>query len=131
MGENVSMESQICQICGHTKETGAILFDMTLKERFNDKHIVTGGGTCAGCKSLVDGDRIALITISSKHVTKEVYNRDAARTGSIIWMKKPVFNSIFSIDEGGVVDFDFMFIDQEVEDKIKGIIKPKEEGEKE
>lgn len=127
MGENVAVEQQICEICGHNVETGAILLDRRLRGKFENMHVTTGIGRCAGCKTLVAEDRVALVTILDQGQGDMITNENAVRTGSLIWMKRHIFNDIFSVDQD-TDKFDFMFIDKEIENKIRDML-PKPEAE--
>ena len=122
----VTMEQKLCPICGKNHDTGSILLDRRLKERF-DMHTTTGYDLCKECSSL-NGEYLALVVCDSKksgispeETTLKMEN--AYRTGEIIRIRRTMANQIFKSD---LSKMNMVFIDEEVAQKLKEL-KAKEE----
>jgi len=118
----VTMEQKICPVCGKQFDTGAILLDQRLRDRF-DHDTVTGLYICPEDQSKIDKGYIPLVVVDEqksggpKHLLKP---SDAYRTGEILYMKKEAAAEVFNIQISK-----FAYIDEETARKIKDMM-PKE-----
>jgi hypothetical protein len=122
---------KICEICGNHFTDGAVAVAKDLKPKFTEGEAFTiGYGRCPGCEIMVK-ERVALVTVLPDGETKDpnkVWKQgEVERTGSIIWMKRDVFNKIFDVNNKDK-DYDFMYIEQGIEDKIREIISIQPKG---
>lgn len=85
----VTMEQKVCQVCGHTYDTGSLLLDKRLKERF-EMHTTTGLGLCEKDQKLYDDNYIALIEVDNEPTNGTTFKSigEANRTGRIAHVKK-------------------------------------------
>jgi hypothetical protein len=84
----VTMEQHICEVCGKPYDTGALLLDTRLRDRF-DMHTVTAiGGMCEEHKKLCDEGFIALVGIKNSGSGNRLQPEHAKRTGTIMHLKK-------------------------------------------
>lgn len=92
MKSHVSMEQQVCIVCGIPFDTGSILLDKRLKNSM-EKHTVTGWGLCPEHENLFDDGYVALVGVSNKHGTEINLKQDTAeRTGEIIHVSRTALN---------------------------------------
>lgn len=111
---HVSLEQNVCAVCGKVFDTNAILLDERLRPRFS-RHTVTGFGLCEEHQKLHDGDYVALVAIdeskSSSHKIEDVY-----RTGSVAHVRRQVAKQIFDVDIG---TGPLVFCEPEVIDRLQ------------
>lgn len=115
----VSMERQVCPICGDEHDTGSILLDRRLRESM-DRHTVTGMGLCDDCDRLDKDGYVALVAIDptrSTEVRGGMRLENAYRTGRVVHIRRQVFGDIFDCDapEGPMAFFDDNAMDQLLE----------------
>ena len=94
----VTMEQNICPVCGVTFETGYILMDKRLKDSFESKTI-TGYGLCKEHEELYSKGYIALVGIdeSKSRRSGNLYKlEDVYRTGKLIHIKSLAFQGLFT-----------------------------------
>lgn len=119
MKSHVTLEKKLCSVCGKEYDTGSILLDRQLRERF-EMYTTTGYGLCEEDKSKFDAGFIALVVVdkdkSFSGSDGKMKMENAHRTGEIIHIKKEVLFKMFNQP----VDTPMVFIEQEVADKIKG-----------
>ena len=98
----VTMEKQICVVCGKQFDTGSLLLDTRLKDSF-DMYTVTGFGMCDSCTELKDKGFIALIE-ATNNPTDSLSQQEANRTGRIAHLKLEAFKEIFNVPapKGGI-----------------------------
>jgi hypothetical protein len=127
MKSHVSTEQHKCLVCARDFDTGSILLDRRLRERF-ERSTLTGWGLCPEHEKLYQEGYIALVGADDAKSTHQpngtVNPEDAWRTGLIMHMKFEAFDRIVSIPRG---KNSFMFCDPAVIEKIKAMA---EEGEK-
>jgi len=117
----VTMEQHVCGICGVTFDSGAILLDKRMREKF-ERHTVTGYGTCPDCQAKLDEGYVALVGCDeskSKLLNNGRMNPEGAhRTGDLIHIRESVWENIFNtpVPEGGVC-----FCDAKVIEHLKKI----------
>ena len=121
----VTLEQQVCLICGKTYDTGSLLLDKRMKARF-DMYTVTGNGLCPEHEKLHKDGYIALvecdpekssITGSTVHRPEECY-----RTGRLAHVKREVAKSLFNITIPN--DMPLMYVEPAVIDYLEKL--PKE-----
>ena len=117
----VTMEQHICQVCGVTFDSGAILLDQRLREKF-DMHTVTGYGLCPEDQAKKDDGYIALVGCDESKSTLLTNGRmdpeRAHRTGDLVHIRASVWDDIFDMQrpEGWVC-----FCDAKVIEHLKQI----------
>jgi len=94
----VSMEQKMCPVCGKEYESGGLLLDKQLRNKFESK-TTTGYKLCPEHQKKWDEGFVAIVIcdetksgISGGMIKAE----DAFRTGEIIHMKKEVFKKMFN-----------------------------------
>lgn len=126
----VTMEQHVCPVCTQAHDTGNLLLDTRLQERF-DMHTPTGWELCPDCARLRDDGYVALIVCDPR---KSVMHRgdtkdgaaiakleDAYRTGDYVHIRLAAFQSIFNTSPpSGLV----AFIDEEIFEFLKEISPP-------
>ena len=110
----VTLEQQVCVVCNQEFDTGALLLDKRLRERF-DMHTVTGYGWCESCTEKREQGFIALVEVDPTKSTASgdrMQLEDAYRTGTICHIKREIAINIFD-----TVDDDsppLMFVEPDV-----------------
>ncbi len=104
---HVGLEQQVCIVCGTKFDTGALLLDTRLRERF-EKHVVTGWGMCPEHAKLKADGYVAIVGCDASKMPlscKRVKPEDAYRTGRIAHLREHVFAEVLGQrpPEGGVV----------------------------
>lgn len=119
----VTMEQKQCIVCGKTFDTGSILLDRTLKNRF-DMHTVTGIGMCEEHENLRKLGYVAMIGIDPTKSRITGNNVDdlsqAYRTGEIAHIRESAFKAIFNSE---VPPKMVAFCEQEVITKLEAMQK--------
>lgn len=105
---HVSMEAQVCVVCGKQFDTGAILLDKRLRKSM-EPHTVTGMGLCPEHKKLKDEGYVALV---------EADQATNTRLGRVAHLRASVWPHVMNVPvpEGMVA-----FIDKEGMDKIEAM----------
>lgn len=94
----VTLEQNVCQICGKPFDTGAILLDKRLKDRFDHK-TVTGYGICPDDQAKIDDGFLALVEVNEpENGRKNLKQEEADRTGNIAYIKRHVAKEMFNIN---------------------------------
>jgi len=92
----VTMEQKICAVCGAKYDSGSLLIDNRLRERF-DRETVTGFGLCPEDQDRLDSGFVALI--GANDTGKEVMKiGEADRTGDVLFIKVDAFNRVFDTE---------------------------------
>ena len=118
----VTMEQHVCRICGTTFDSGAILMDQRMRDKF-EMHTTTGYGICPEDQAKMDDGYIALVGCddekSPKMANGNIKAEDAYRTGDLIHIRSSVWDNIFTGIEApeGMV----CFCDVKVIDHLKKI----------
>lgn len=119
----VTLEQNICQVCGTKFDTGALLLDRRMRDTF-DKYTVTDYGLCPECQKLNNDGYIALVVADpAKSKTEPNGNlkiENAYRTGEIIHLRYTAFERIFNMPHNNLP---MGFIDQETAKKLKELPK--------
>ena len=88
----VTLEQNVCPICGKIFETGNLLMDNRIRngklmETF-DKYTITGYSICEECQKMVDDGRVALVEINEPYDIDGMMPDNVDRTGKVGWMKR-------------------------------------------
>lgn len=104
----VTMEQHQCPVCGIAHDTGTVLLDRQLRDKFEDR-TVTGISLCPEHKAMVDAGFTILIEMNSA----------MQRTGRIVQVKHEVWPNIFdaAIPAGGVA-----YVDGDTIDKLAAMV---------
>lgn len=91
----VTLEQHQCLVCGDVFDTGSLLLDKQLMNKFESK-TVTDRALCPKHKKVYDDNYIALIEINppsrkSDHIDFE----SASRTGEVAFVRKPSYVKLF------------------------------------
>ena len=113
----VTMEQNICMVCGKEFDTGAILLDRKMRDKFEHK-TTTGAGICPEHQKLHDDGYIALIgvdTANSILIDGLVKPGNAHRTGKIAFFKRTVAKDVLNVSPE-VLKSVYLFIDDKALD---------------
>ncbi len=118
----VTLEQKVCAVCAVTYDSGALLIDKRLRDKFN-KYTTTGFGMCDEHQKLKDDGYIALVACdeskSDKMPNGNLSPEGAYRTGGIAHLRKSVWPDIMNvpIPKDGVC-----FCDELVIEALQGIL---------
>jgi len=115
MKSYVTIEKHVCPVCGITHDTGSILMDRRLKDRF-ESSTVTGIALCPEHLKLNKNGYVALVEINNPPVGVRVNPENADRTGRICHLKRTVAKQVFDMDTEG---YEFVYIDTGVMQKLQ------------
>jgi hypothetical protein len=90
----VTLEQHVCPVCGNVHDSGALLLDRRMREKF-EMHTVSGYGLCDACKKLKDDGYIALVEVKNMYGSN-IKQEDANRTGLIAHVRCSVWKNIFN-----------------------------------
>lgn len=100
---HVTLEKHVCTVCGNVYDTGAILLDKHLRNRFrDDQPTVTGKGLCPTHQQEADQGYVFLVEIdptkSAAPGADGMYHGDANvyRTGTVISIRRHVAEQMFT-----------------------------------
>jgi hypothetical protein len=96
----VTMEQAACLVCCKTFETGNLLLDKRLRERF-DMHTLTGWGLCDDCTPMHEQGYIAIVGCDPEKSTAEpdgsILPENAHRTGEVAHLRIEAWDTCFNI----------------------------------
>lgn len=95
MKSHVSMEQHQCPICLTTFDTGNILLDQHLRERF-EHQTLTGYSPCPQCEQKLADGYIALVETAGTR-DGHTASLDVPRSGNLCFVKRDIFPQIFNI----------------------------------
>jgi hypothetical protein len=114
----VTMETKICIVCGTEHESGSILLDTRMRDRF-DHHTPTGWGMCDTCEAQRNSGFVAMVEANNSDPSKgTLAPSDAARTGRIVWLKREAFEQVFNVP---VPDKGVCFIEPGVIEQLQSL----------
>ena len=114
----VSMEQGVCPVCGRTEDTGAILMDMKLRDKF-DRNTVTGWKYCKEHQQQFEDGYFILVACDETKSTitnGRILPENAWRTGEIVSIRRHIAEQFFDIPLEGI---NFVFCQQEVVGQIQ------------
>jgi hypothetical protein len=120
----VTLEQHQCAVCGVAFDTGAILLDKRLNDRFEHKTL-TGVSLCPEHKKRYDEGYVALIEVDPEQSVADgskMTPENAHRTGTIAHVKRDVYAKAFNIP---VPDGPMAFCEPEVIKYLESLM-PKE-----
>jgi len=126
----VTVEKNRCMVCGKDYDTGAILMDLRLRDKF-DHSTLTGNGLCPEHEKLHKDGYIALVECDPEKSTPTGHTikpENAYRTGVLIHMRRTVARELFNTDIPDSLPM--MFIDPDAVAEIKARM-PEPDGEEE
>lgn len=94
----VTLEQNVCPICGKVFETGNLLMDTRIRngklmETF-DKYTITGYSICEECQKMIDDGHVALVEINEPYDIDGMMPDNVDRTGKIGWMKRDIVQQL-------------------------------------
>lgn len=105
----VTMEQQVCVVCGHPFDTGSLLLDRRMRDKF-EQHTLTGWGLCEEHQKLKDEGYVAFVGVDEEKSleagnTARITPENAYRTGAMAHLRKSVYDQIIDVPcpEGMVV----------------------------
>ena len=101
----VTMEQHQCPVCGTVFDTGALLLDKRLLNKFDSKTI-TGNSLCSECQSKIDEGFTILIVVRDGESGDNPY-----RTGKMLYWK--------SVDPNNKPDTPIMYIEESAANELK------------
>lgn len=117
----VTMEREVCPVCGDEHDTGNLLMDRRLKARF-EKHTTTGWGLCEEHQLLYKQGFVALVEIDpdkSNAASKDTIDmEDAYRLGRLAHIKRDIWEEMTGLD---TKDHPVVYVDSQVIDYLQEI----------
>ena len=101
----VTMEQHQCPACGKTFDTGALLLDTHLRDRF-DRNTVTGTSLCLDCNKRIDDGFTILVVVKDGETGSNPY-----RTGELLFHK--------AIDPENRLPHSIMYIEESMAKELK------------
>lgn len=96
MKSYVTMERHICPICGEAHDTGSLLLDKHLKERF-DRYTITGVSPCPEHQKKIDEGLVFMLEIEPPNEDRSRLNPSQVTvTGRYATIRKEVAEEIFT-----------------------------------
>lgn len=102
----VTMEQNVCPVCGKTFDTGAILMDTRMRDRF-ERSTLTGHSLCPEHQAQADDGFVFLIAADPSQSRtspdgSKMKLQDARRTGEVCAIKREAAARIFNCEVGPV-----------------------------
>ena len=122
----VTLEQHRCLVCGHDYDTGALLLDKHMRNKFN-RNTLTGNGLCPEHRKLYDDGYIALVECDREKSLIEgemLKPEDAYRTGNIAHVRRTVANDIFNVKLPDKIPM--VFVEPGVIEKLKEAMQAEE-----
>lgn len=117
----VTMEQKVCEVCGKTYDTNAILMDRRLRPTF-DMHTTTGWGLCPEHEKLYKDGYVALVVVKNAGEGRILKREEADRTGEVIHMRRTVAEKMFNLGQAWD-EIALLFIDQEIAERLHKMVK--------
>lgn len=118
----VTLETHVCPVCGKEHQTGDLLLDRRLQNKF-DRETVTGFSICFDCEKQYDG-KIIFIEIdrwksgSPDPKTDRINPNEAFRTGTVFGIRESVARELFSGTELGPINY----VDSDVTEYVMSLM---------
>ena len=121
----VSLERQVCVVCGVAYDTGNLLLDKRLRATL-EHHTTTGWGLCTEHQRLFDEGFVALIECDPQRSGLSENGRlkpeQAHRTGQLAHLKRDVFATMF---DGKIAsDQACVFVDPGIIEWLQAMVTP-------
>jgi hypothetical protein len=117
------MEQHLCVVCGVKFDSGDLLMDMRLRDKF-EMHTLTGWGMCPEHQKLKDDGFVAMVGCdesASTVVGNNVQPDEAHRTGGIAHLRVSAWEQIMDVP---VPDKMVCFCGEDVIDMLKKMTNP-------
>ena len=91
-----TLEQKMCLVTGKPYDTGAILLDKRMRDKF-EMHTISGWGFSPEVQEKLDEDYVALVCIDfekSKITGERILPEDAYRTGAIAYLKRHILKDL-------------------------------------
>lgn len=121
----VTLEQHVCKVCGKAFDTGAILMDRRMTERF-EHHTVTDYGLCPEDQAKFNDGYLALVAVSNIGPGNTLKPREAKPTGTIVHIRRTVAREIFNIPIAD--DLVMCYVQPEVVTKLEEMMPPCPQG---
>ena len=123
---HVSLEQQVCLVCGIRFDTGAILLDRRLRASM-DQHTATGWGLCPEHQTLFDDGFVALVECDPKRSgapssAGRMNPGQAYRTGRCAHLKREAFARVFDVPVAA--DLPCVFVEPGVIERLQAMTAP-------
>lgn len=119
MKSYVTVEQACCPACGKTFDTGALLMDRRLRDKF-ERTTVTGFQLCPDDQAKVDEGYVILVAIDEQKSGGYLHSKkaqDVYRTGEIAYLRKHVAQEIMP----SIGDHDMVWVQPEVIHQLQGM----------
>lgn len=118
---HVSLEQNVCVVCGITYETGAILIDRRLRQSL-ERYTCTGAGLCPEHQRRYDEGFVALVECDPEKSGNPAAGAllkpaEAYRTGRIAFLKREVCAQLFNVPIGS--ELPYVFVEPGVIEKLR------------
>jgi hypothetical protein len=110
----VTLERKVCPACGIEHNSGAILMDNRMRDRF-EPSTVTGWGLCDDDAAKVEEGFVILVGANAPDGADTLTPSNADRTGDLMYLRREVAENMFNIPEVP----DMVFVAPEVVDMLK------------
>lgn len=121
----VTLEQQVCLVCGTPFDTGSLLMDTSMRERF-ERNTITGWGMCPEHQKLYDDGFLALVEATSpKHTGDMLKQEDAIRTGVICHLRRTVADEVLNVKLPANIPM--IFVEPGVVEKLQSMTESDEE----
>ncbi|MCE7949615.1 MAG: ATPase [Xanthomonadales bacterium PRO7] len=126
MKSHVSLEQNVCVICGTTFDTGSILLDKRLRASM-ERHTTTGWGLCPEHQKLSDDGFVALVECDpqrsgSTSNAARMRPEHAYRTGRLAHLKRDVCTKVFNV--AIAADQSCVFVEPGVIERLQKMVQP-------
>jgi len=123
---HVSLEQQLCLVCGATFDTGSILLDRRMRASMH-RHTTTGWGLCPEHQRLHEQGFVALVECDPRRgsvssAAKRLRPDQAYRTGRLAHIRREAFAQVFdvAIDAAQPV----VFVEPGVIERLQAMVPP-------
>lgn len=117
----VSIEQNVCPVCGKTFETGTLLMDNKLRDKF-EMHTVTGYSLCPEHQAQFEDGYLHLVVAENPHKGSRMKIEDAVYQGEVLSIKRHVAAQIFNTEFPD--DLPMVYIEPEVARLLKESFQP-------
>lgn len=111
MKSYVTMEQHACVVCTKQYDTGSLLLDEQLRDRFEQHTVTACAGLCPDCKARSAQGYVALVGIDPDKSGRPLTPSSVWRTGMIAHIKRVVWDTVFNVP---VPDGPMAFVPDEV-----------------
>lgn len=126
MKSHVSLEQNVCVICGTAFDTGSILLDRRLRASM-ERHTTTGWSVCPEHRQQADAGFVALVECDPQRsglpaTGTRLKPAEAYRTGRLAHLKREVFATVFNVQIAA--DQVCVFVEPGVIERLQTMVQP-------